>query len=31
MNSFFNEHPLRRISEEFVSKSIEEAQLDFVS
>jgi LIX1-like protein len=29
MNSFFNEHPLRRISDEFILKSIDEAQLDY--
>lgn len=30
MNSFFNEHPLRRINEEFIQKSTENAQRDFV-
>ena len=29
MNSFFNEHPLRRISDEFILKSIDEALLDY--
>lgn len=30
MNSVFNEHPLRKINEEFIQKSIENAQRDFV-
>ncbi len=30
MNSVFNEHPLRRISEEFIKKSIESAQKETV-
>jgi hypothetical protein len=30
MNSIFNEHPLRRINEEFIFKSLEEAQKDQV-
>lgn len=30
MNSFFNEHPLRRINEDFIQKSTENAQRDFV-
>ena len=30
MNSIFNEHPLRKISEEFIKKSIDTAQNDFV-
>jgi hypothetical protein len=30
MNSIFNEHPLRRINEEFIKKSVESAQKDVV-
>jgi hypothetical protein len=30
MNSVFNEHPLRKITEEFIKKSIESAQQDMV-
>jgi LIX1-like protein len=31
MNSIFNEHPLRRITDEFISKSIEDAQRELVN
>ena len=31
MNSVFNEHPLRRINEDFIAKSAENAQKDYVS
>ncbi len=31
MNSVFNEHPLRKINSEFIQKSVENAQRDFVS
>ncbi len=31
MNSIFNEHPLRRITDEFIGKSIENAQKEMVS
>ena len=30
MNSIFNEHPLRKINEEFINKSIESLQKDSV-
>lgn len=30
MNSVFNEHPLRKINEEFIQKSVDNAQKDFV-
>ncbi len=30
MNSVFNEHPLRKINSEFIQKSVENAQKDFV-
>ena len=30
MNSVFNEHPLRKINEEFINKSIENAHKDLV-
>ena len=30
MNSVFNEHPLRRINEDFIAKSAENAQKDYV-
>ena len=30
MNSLFNEHPLRRINEDFIKKSLESAHKDFV-
>lgn len=31
MNSIFNEHPLRRISDEFIKKSVESAQREVAS
>ena len=31
MNSVFNDHPLRLINEEFITKSLDDAQTDFVS
>jgi hypothetical protein len=31
MNSVFNEHPLRRINEEFIKKAIESTQNEIVS
>ena len=31
MNSIFNEHPLRRITDDFIAKSVEDAQRDMVS
>lgn len=31
MNSVFNEHPSRRISDEFITKAVEEARASFKS